>query len=85
MLMQDVFDVVSFLKSSDVNCGPLSDTTCLGSPYAANNTHITSIVFIAEVVFISTTSTALNVRPPAQRTCFPKGSSEIDMHLLSWP
>ena len=53
-----MFDVVGFINcanSSDVNCGPLSDTSCSGIPYAANSCRSILTVLVVEVQFISKT------------------------------
>ncbi len=43
-------------NSSETNCGPLSDTSCSGRPYAANNFRNSLMVAEDVVVLISMTS-----------------------------
>ena len=47
---------VNHLNSSDVNCGPLSDTSCAGIPYEEKHDRRHSIVFVEVVEVIGKTS-----------------------------
>ena len=49
----------NFVKSSDVNCDPLSVNICSGIPCIANNCRNTIMVLAVEVCGISTTSAHL--------------------------
>ena len=77
------FPFMKSLNYSEVNCEPLSETTCTGSPYAANSVRITSIVFIAEVSlhFYHFRPLQMGIHWYKEHTSL-KGSSEIDM---PWP
>ena len=56
MVRRTDFPFVSCLNSSEVNWGPLSDTICSGSPWLANKSLSTEVVFGVVVLTISRTS-----------------------------
>ena len=58
--MSDSFSFMNLSNSSEMNCGPLLETSCSGNPYLANILRSTSNVFSVVVVDIGTTSNHLN-------------------------